>query len=206
MKINGLAPEPETATRHIELLNHLLAQPDHHQLRPCPGCSSPCPCSGSPQCTCHCETHCEHAPRQLSSDSERYPVENKILPLVFMLQSLRVFPTYWSCEGHVSSDQQLRRLPQVWFYSRNLLYPKLISELLSRLASSRQIHYPWRISLTYSGEALDAGFSLEPFIFPGTPCDLEKMQNDARVIAENLVPGLRAIAREHLTKLHAMVS
>lgn len=198
MKLTQWYPDPEYQQTLITAIENLLEQPAYREIRPCPGCEKACPCSQSTTCTCLCTADCPHAPYVMSSDPERYPIEEKIVALVFGLNCLRVCPPYWSCEGHRFKNGMIARVPQVWFYSRSLIYPKLISEYVFDLEFKNRIIFPWHISMAYAGNILETGFSIEPNIKDIDKPDLELMQNDARIIADNIFDGIRSLAQKYL--------
>lgn len=189
----------EHATRLREL-TVLLDQPSHRTVRPCKGCAIPCPCSGSRICGCQCGPSCPHAPAQLSSEGDRYPIEPGIVGLVFALSCLRVCRPYWSCEGHLASDGSIQRLPQVWFYSPSPLYPRLIADAIAQLHFRKRVTHPWHICVTYSEGWWHTGFSLEPDVKMIDRLNLTQLRQDATAIAEALLPDVKALAREHLTR------
>lgn len=198
MRVFTLESDPELYSRHIRDLETLLDQPGYSELRPCAGCKSPCPCSASITCTCKCGPHCPEAPVQLSSDGVRYPIEGKIIGLVFGMNALRITPPFWSCEGHEFPDGSIRRIPQVWFYSRSLVYPRIFLEYLESLYAKRRIVNPWHICLSFSQNDLDTSFSMEPNVKNITNPNLKLMQQDAQNISDDLVHGVREIAIKYL--------
>lgn len=189
--------EDEFRLRDLEVL---LAQPSYREMRPCEGCRMPCSCSASPVCACLCGPGCAHAPVQMSSEGDRYPVEPKVASLVFGFNCLRVCPPYWSCEGHRTSGGLLQRVPQVWFYTRSLVYPRLIGDWLTRLYFKKCIANPWHICVSYSESSLDTGFSIEPDVKQIDRMCLDTLQQDLAVLSEALVPDLRVLAYEYLAK------
>ncbi len=200
MKLITLHPDPLGDQTRLRDLTYLLEQPSYQDVRPCPGCTMPCPCSASPTCTCLCGPGCPQAPVQMSSDGERYPIEPRIVALVFGFNCLRICPPFWSCEGHQYPDGTIQRVPQVWFYTRSLVYPRLIGDWLVRLRFRQRIANPWHICVSYAEGSLDTGFSIEPDL-KMIPClSLPAFQQDVAVIADALVPELRALAREYLDK------
>ena len=136
----------------------------------------------------------------MSSDPSRYPIERKIVSLVFGLNCLRVCPPYWSCEGHTFPNGELFRVPQVWFYSRSIVYPKIIGDYVFHLKYTGTIKYPWHICLAYAENSLETGFSIEPNIKAIENPNLQIMQEDVTIIANNLVAGLKEIALEYIEK------
>lgn len=200
MRLDTSPLDPREHEARLRDLTLLLEQPSSRELRPCRGCTMPCPCSASPICTCLCRPGCEHAPVQMSSEGDRYPIEPKITALVFGFNCLRVCPPYWSCEGHLSPDGSVHRLPQVWFYTRSLVYPRLIGDWLARLHFKKQIANPWHICVSYSESNLDTGFSIEPDLKLIARVDLTVLQQDVAVISKALVPDLRALAQDYLSR------
>ncbi|MEC4889541.1 MAG: hypothetical protein RI101_05720 [Nitrospira sp.] len=136
----------------------------------------------------------------MSSDGMRYPIEPKIAPLVFSFMSLRVCPPVWSCEGHMSPDGTLRRLPQVWFYTRSLVFARLIGDLLAYWHFKKQIANPWHICVSYSESESDTGFSLEPDVKMIDRLVLESLQQDVAVLSALLVSDARAFAQDYLDR------
>lgn len=136
----------------------------------------------------------------MSSEGDRYPIEQKIVALVFGFNCLRICPPFWSCEGHQCQDGSIQRVPQVWFYTRSLVYPRLIGDWLTRLHFTKCLANPWHICVSYSKSSLDTGFSIEPDLKRMEQVVLEDLQRDVAVIATALVPGLRELAQEYLRK------
>lgn len=202
MKLGHMHSDPGSDENLLRDLQFLLEQPSYEELRPCPGCEQPCPCSHSKTCTCQCSPDCPHAPVEMSIDGQRYPIEEKIVALVFAFNCLRVCPPYWSCEGHNFASGELYRVPQVWFYSRSLLYPKLIGDRIHRLQAGKAIQNPWHICLAYAQNTLDTGVCIEPNAGAIKSPDLESMQSDAHVISEGLDRGLKELAKEYIANYH----
>lgn len=200
MKLSAPHSSTEADQAIIEDIKYLLQQPSYEELRPCPGCDKPCECSQSSTCTCNCAPECEHAPFLMSSDPDRYPIEKNIVSLVFGLNCLRVLPPYWSCEGHSFPSGEMFRVPQVWFYSRAIIYPKLIGEYMHRLKIKDSIHYPWHICLVYTNNSLETGFSIEPDVKSIENPELGVMREDVQVIADNLLVGIQELAQEYIAQ------
>lgn len=203
MKLFMPGPDPVGDETRLRDLSVLLEQPTYRELRPCAGCTMPCPCSASPTCTCLCGPQCAHVPVKMSSEGDRYPIEPKIVALVFGFNCLRVCQSFWSCEGHQYPDGSLQRVPQVWFYTRSLVYPRLIGDWLTRLYFQKRIANPWHICVSYSESSLDTGFSIEPDLKMMTCVVLDELQRDVAVISEALVPDVRALAQQYLEKYRA---
>lgn len=200
MKLYRPHADPREDGSRLRDLEVLLAQPFYQEIRPCEGCRMPCSCSSSLECACLCGPGCTHAPVQMSSEGSRYPVEPKMVALVFGFNCLRVCPPFWSCEGHPAPDGSLQRVPQVWFYTRSLVYPRLMGDWLARLYFKKRIANPWHICVSYSESSLDTGFSIEPDLKGISQMSLEQLHQDVAVIADALVPELRELAREYLAR------
>ena len=202
MKIGHLEPDIAFYGQSRKELEYLLSQPTVKEMRPCPHCTILCPCSGSSTCTCQCSNCCEHAPYQMSSDPERYPIEEKIVPLVYEFYCLRICEPCWSCEGHRSENGALIKIPQVWFYSRALVYPRLIYEHVEELLFKKILTYPWHICVTYSSaERMDTAFSIEPKLNQIQVPQLDTLQEDVERIAVDLVDVIRAKARRYIDEI-----
>lgn len=200
MKLYRPPPDPRENESRLLDLEILLAQPSYREMRPCEGCCMPCSCSSSPVCACLCGPGCAQASVQMSSEGDRYPIEPKVAGLVFGFNCLRICPPYWSCEGHRAPDGSLQRVPQVWFYTRSLVYPRLIGDWLARLYFKKRIRSPWHVCVSYSESGLDTGFSIEPDLKVMAQVRLEELHQDMVVLSEALVPGLRELACEYLAK------
>lgn len=184
----------------IQDLEFLFQQPRYQELRPCHNCNKPCSCSQSVSCTCMCGPDCEHVPLMLSSDPDIFPIEGKIVSLVFGLNCLRVCPPYWSCEGHNFPNGELFKVPQVWFYSRSMIYPKMIGDYISNLKYAKKIHFPWHVCIGFAEDSLETGFSIEPDVKAIEQPNLKLMQEDVKVIADNLISGLKNRALDYIKK------
>ena len=117
--------------------------------------------------------------------------------------SLKVCPPYWSCEGHLFPNGKLNRVPQVWFYSRSLIYPKLIGDYVFNLHTNKKLNFQWHVCLAFSEDHLETGFKLQPDISTIDEPDLVRMQKDAQIIAGNLNDGVRDLAQQYLCETQA---
>lgn len=178
-------------------LKTLLREAGDRGARPCPGCAVACPECGSRGCTCRCAPDCPEAPRQLSSDPERFPVEPEIVPLVYALTTLRVLPPCWSCEGHNDPTGKLHKLPRVWFYAHSLAYPGVLAECLSDLKIAGKLSHHWRICIVADGDPAHGTFSLEPQIEANETPKLEDLRADAQVISRELHDMVLRTATRH---------
>jgi len=155
-------------------------------------CTVRCPQCGSTACQCDCSPDCPDAPRALSSDPERFPVENGIVPLVFEMKRLGLFAPCWSCEGHLRPDGSLWKLPAVWFYCNSMVHVRLLSQGLSKLLAGRRLSAPWQVAITYSDpDNPETTFALEPSRTADAPLSLPALRRDAGVIAGALSQMMR---------------
>jgi hypothetical protein len=144
----------------------------------CPHCADYRPPAG-------CHRYCPAAPRQLSSEGERGPVEPRVAPLVFELKKLGAFYPCWSCEGHLDADGRLEKIPRIWFYADSVVHIRGLAEAVQRLFNARRLSARWLVVLTYSDpDNPDTTFSLEPE--PGADLSLSALQTDLRVMADEL--------------------
>ena len=110
-----------------------------------------------------CHRFCPAAPRRLSSEGERGPVEPLVAPLVFELKKLGVFYPCWSCEGHEDQNGQVRNIPRVWFYADSVVHIRGLAEAINGLRNAGRLAARWQIVLTHSdADNPDTTFSLEP--------------------------------------------
>jgi hypothetical protein len=131
-----------------------------------------------------CHRFCPAAPRRLSSEGERSPVEPLVAPLVFELKRLGMFYPCWSCEGH-DRDGNLWKIPRVWFYADSVVHIRALAEAVGRLFNHRRLSARWQIVLTYSdADNPDTTFSLQPELGPESA--LRLLQDDMRVMADEL--------------------
>lgn len=197
--------EQDLAHRKMDLTN-LLLQPSDKEKRPCRGCHVPCPCKASKTCCCACSSECTLAPRFLSSDPEHYPIEKRIVPLVYAMNLLRLLKTCWSCEGHLSGEGRLHKLPQIWFYSDAVVYPQLIAEVLHEQKFRNCLSHRWSVSLCIQDYVEAATtFVIKPDFYPGEIPDLDNLQEDVKKLATVLVTQVRQKAREYIRKLNIWI-
>ena len=154
--------------------------------RPCQSCKRSCQC-GSSSCFCQCSVDCPEAPRALSSEPDRYPIEQGVVPLVFELSRMREVTPCWSCEGHLDNQGSLWKLPQVWFYSSSPVYVELISHYAWELHSSKQLSYPWHVIVLAYGQPGTTTYSLQPDLTFYAEPELSLMQEDIRRLANDIV-------------------
>lgn len=148
-----------------------------------PACGPPCDIPAPRDC----HRHCPNARFALSCEPEKYPVEKRIVPLVFEMRQLRVFQPCWSCEGHDAADGRLTRIPRIWFYANAQVHLRLLNEGLAALNRGGTLNAEWHVTLAHSAmENPDTLYSLEPRRRDGPGLELAKLQLDIDVMAENL--------------------
>lgn len=172
-------------------LQQLLAQPSDKQARPCPGCRFVTPDGGADNSdTRYCSYKCSAAPREMSAEPDRYPIEEGVVPLVYAFYTLRKLMPCWSCEGHLDGHNKLTKTPKVWFYSTSSFYPKLIAQVLAQLEADHRLLNSWMIRiLPFSQSMFTLTYSLEPVILEKNNDDSElllSLRKDMEFIADHL--------------------
>lgn len=155
--------------------------------------SAPCQaaCQVDPQ---DCSRHCDGIPTAMSSQPNEYPIEEQIAPLVYELARLQVFQPCWSCEGHLNSQGQLWKLPQIWFYTESSIHVRILADSLRTMAANRVTATEWEISLTRS--ALDdpeTTYCLKPIINEGIT--LAMLRSDIDILSDQLEAKVIQCAR-----------
>lgn len=191
-------------TRKRELLK-LLSQPSEMERRPCQSCVKICACDKhSNRCTCECSVKCADAPRYLSSDPVRFPLEENVVPLAYAMSVLRLVPPCWSCEGHLTKTGDLVRLPQLWFYSASTLYPELISEYLHMLGHLKETSCQWLVSVCPHTASNATTFTIKPEHSVNDKLandGLRQLQDDLHMISRSLRDDIFKIARGKLAEI-----
>ena len=160
-------------------------------------CTVKCPRCGSMACQCVCSVHCPEAPRALSVDPERYPIEPAILPLVFEMKRLGMFRPCWSCEGHPRPDGTLWKVPRVWFNCDSMVHIRLLADGLNQMTNAGRLVAPWQVVVTHSdSDNPETTFSIEPTLPPGAETSLSALQSDVATIARSLHALLNQGARK----------
>ena len=188
---NSLA---ENKRRTCAELNLLLSQPGAHLVPPCQHCCKHVALS--------CNAKCVDAPRALSSDPDNYPVEPKVVPLVYELRKTRVMQPCWSCEGHFDNAGNLWKYPQVSFYSVTSVYAMLLVNHLTLLKHKKLLNYDWQVAVSSFGQQCSSTtYTIEPKLHPTSDQHLGAMQADLLCIAENLDDQLKIAAKQMLQML-----
>ena len=202
MRVNSKDSTVQSIQNQLADLEHLLQQLLENRERPCPGCVTPCPCSGSTTCDCVCSPECDDCPGKMSSDAKSYPIEEKIVPLVYAFFDTHLCDPCWSCEGHRDGDGgDVLKLPRVWFYSPSVVYPRLIAEFLDDLTFKKRIQHNWSVRILSWSDTSEVRFSLEPVVSNLSEANLEMLQRDAGVIADSLKEGMQEKGSTYLKSL-----
>lgn len=201
MRIQHLELSDEATERLRTDLQRLIDQPGDKELRPCPGCTIRCPCTGSTTCQCSCSPACSGCAQAMSSDAERYPIEEKVVPLVYAFYTTRLCPPCWSCEGHTRGDsEEVSKLPRLWFHARSEVYPRLVVEYIEDLAFSKRLQNLWGVHVLGWATHLETRYSLEPVVDGSKPLTLKSLQSDLKVMADDLCVGIQTRAQALLAQ------
>jgi len=160
-----------------------------HELGPLrdPVCTDDCPQFDA---LAGCRRDCAEAPKRLSSEGEKYPVEPLVAPLVFEVKKLGMFEPCWSCEGHLGPTGELWKVPRVWFYSDSVIHVRALANAVAEMFNSKdpqkKLSARWHVVLTHSdADNPDTTFSLEPQ-WSEADKTLPGLQNDLKILAEGL--------------------
>lgn len=193
-------PQPKFSahdkTLIIDALNKLILQPSAVQSPPCSNCQQ------TQDERSDCSPQCSNAAEALSEDPDKFPIEDNIVPLVFELTTMRLVQTCWSCEGHVSIDGKITKMPQISFYTEKPLYAQLISKHLSKLFWQKKLQYPWEITLSDYGQTLELTYTIKCDISCVDEPNLQIMHQDLNAMGENLSSEIKAYAQELLKQLN----
>ena len=177
-----------------EDLELLLEQPAAAEVPPCQNCEE--------HKAYQCSPKCPEAPRSLSIEPDRYPLEAKVVPFVFALRTMRLMQTCWSCEGHMNPEGEIWKTPQISFYSTSSIYPKLLINHIGRLKSEKKLAYEWRIVLSdYGQKPWAVTYTVEPILESVDPPRLGALQGDLLKIGEDLADHIANEARSLLRQI-----
>lgn len=156
------------------------------QGRVCGGtCTMICSDCGSMSCQCMCQCECPDAGKRLSSDPENFPVEDRIVPLVYEMKREGTCVPCWSCEGHEHPDGSLWKIPRVWFYCSSMIHLRLIGSGAHAMFVARKLKTPWQVVITHSDYGnVDTTFSLEPKLDPESKITLTDLREDVLALAK----------------------
>ena len=174
-------------------LLRLIAQPSAAVSPPCSGCKQHVPAS--------CSSRCAQAPESLSIEPVNYPIEFKVVPLVYELAATRLMQPCWSCEGHLDPGGNLWKIPQVSFYSSSPIYPQLLLKHIYALEMRKQLAYSWHVVLSDYGQTWETTYTLEPNLNRDHTVHLGNLQSDLDTLADNLCNKLKSLAQAALIAL-----
>ena len=198
MKINHDSFKVEQKAIIRQALMELISQPDDKTKMPCPSCHDEKPQTKGCQ---DCSPACPYAKQQMSSEPEKYPIEEAILPLVYAFYSLRLLMPCWSCEGHNNGHGDIFKTPKLWFYTTHDFYPKLIAQYVSGLKGEGKLNNHWGVRiLPFSQTMFTTTYSLEPLDINTNETNLASLQQDIKTIAQNLRQGLFKLANHYIQR------
>lgn len=201
MKINQPEIEVGVFNGVVNELESLRIVASDESIKHCIGCRRLCSCSNSPSCSCDCSMSCSNISTAMSSEPERYPIEEKVSKLTYAVNSLQHCQTCWSCEGHIGSDGEIEKWPSVWFYSSSSQIPKLLASHINSLYFNKKISSNWGIYIAAHSESIDTTYILGPNLDIGMAAELSLLQQDIEVIANTLHDGVKADAVRELAKI-----
>jgi len=174
----------------IDTLQFLIDQPSAAELPPCENCTIHVPDE--------CSATCANAQGSLSSEPTKFPIEEKVVPLVFELAASRVLQTCWSCEGHFTNEGKLWKLPQVVFYANSPIYPQLLLRHIQALQLKKVLAYEWQVVLSDFGQSWNFSYNIEPKLNGVSEPRLGALQQDLQTISKDLSHSLKALAKAML--------
>ncbi len=202
MKITKPVSSIKTLSQQKSELSLVMGQLSNHQNRPCKDCNRACSCSQSNHCNCDCSVNCSYVQNELSSEATSFPIEEKILPLVYAFNNMNVCQTCWSCEGHNDASGQLNKLPQLWFYSHSMILLRVMGDCISLLRSKKVTQYEWQLVIAYTAKDSEINaFALKPDLNFVSQADLTTLQQDIKKIAAYLPQGLEQTCRRYYQEL-----
>lgn len=205
MKIEKFEGNEGFYSKRRQALSDLMAFRQQRNGRACPGCDLRCPECGSASCLCNCGPDCEQAPLMMSSDPEKFPIEDGIVPLVYAIYDMEIGLPCWSCEGHEGLDGKIGKLPQVWFYVLHQVYPDLLAKFLWQLQFSGHVQNQWNVTVVSADNTTDTTFAIVPDTGGGT-LDLENMRQDIKVIGERMYGDIVVLARENIGEIDNLLT
>lgn len=147
--------------------------------------------------------NCPNAPKALSTDPVKYPIEAPIVPLVYGLTTLRVVESCWSCGGHRATAHSPMKLPQVWINSPAGVYPELIAQHMGNLWRSRRLSYKWEVAVNaFQPDGAATTYVIRPNLGGESDApDLDRLRHDLSNIAEALQLKIKNLATDELGDL-----
>lgn len=182
----------------IEGLQNIAFNSLDYDRRPCLSCDFACECSKSKTCACCCHHQCPLAPKFLSEDPIRYPIERRIVPLVMEFQYIEGIQTCWSCEGHENARGELIKLPRIWFYVADLVYLPVLQRYIDVTTALGRLNCDWQIKRIELGNRYPDCYSIEPIESNG---EIFSLYQDCAQLARGAGGIIRAIAEQWLRDL-----
>jgi hypothetical protein len=134
----------------------------------------------------------------MSSEPDQYPIENRIVPLVYALYTLRLLTPCWSCEGHLDPESNIWKKPKVWFNSTSAFYPKLISQVIGGLQGQHKISQSWCVKiLPFSQSMFTTTYSIEP---DSDDASLAELHTDISVLGKLLRYEMMTLASSYVKR------
>lgn len=197
MKIIDNRHQSEQKTEVLIKLRDLIAQPSDTQARPCPDCSIR---FGEETLLSaeNCSSACKYAPRHMSGEPDKFPIEAGSVPLVYALYSLRLITPCWSCEGHLNADGGIGKLPKVWFYSGSRFYPKMIAQVIGQLQAHHKIGYSCGVKvLPFSQSLFSTTYSIEA---QASDVRLGELQKDIITLGKVMRQEMLSLANDYVRR------
>lgn len=175
-------------------LEVFLTHPTPAEIPPCPNCKE--------HIKFKCNSTCSESQAALSSHPKEFPIEPNVAPLVFGLMSTCVTQTCWSCEGHMDENNKLISLPTVSFYTSSPVYSQLLHRHVVNLKIDKKLVYTWHVVLSDYAQTWGQTYSIVPDLnFVNKEVHLGSLQNDLKVIAEDLQESMKYLARVMIIEL-----
>ena len=146
----------------------------------------------------------------LSSEPGRFPIEPHVVEIVYELNVLGLVQPYWSCEGHLNEAGEVVKLPQIWFYSHEVVYTDLLVAHLEALKFRRATKQEWQIHCLgqVAGPRDGTTYCLgpAPAALPSREvasgaCLLEALRSDLLTIASGLTEHMGSLAQTVVEKI-----
>ena len=109
----------------------------------------------------------------------------------------------WSCEGHIGTEGNLWKYPQVSFYAGAPVYVMLLVNYFSQMKHKKLLNYDWHIVVSSFGQRCsNTTYTIEPKLHPSSSQHLGSMQADLLSIANNLDQQIKGAAKKMLDMLN----
>ena len=102
----------------------------------------------------------------------------------------------------MDSNNNLIKVPTVSFYTSACVYAQLLHKHVSALKLDKKLVYPWHVVLSDYAQTWGMTYSIVPDLnFVNEDVHLGALQNDLKVISENLQDRMKFLAREMIMEL-----